>query len=395
MKFVIFHGSFGNPQENWIPQLKIKLETLGQEVIIPKFPCEDWDEFTKKGSNQEAKNQNLKNWFKVFEKQVLPKINKGEKICFIGHSLGPVFILHVVEKYNVQLDCAIFVSPFLSSPPGIWQFDLVNKTFYKTSFDFEKLKKLIPTSYALYSDTDPYVNRNQAILFGKAVDSSIIFLRKAGHMGGDVKLTELPLVFDLCTTRLNLSLYQKYLTQFNEKKSSNYIRSKYPTIIHLKPEELDDEGSFHFQNLKKSGFATFMSGSKNWDPRRQYFEDGRNSVKRLKELIRVFLIEKISDLKRPNLLKQIELDSEVGIKTYLCMLDEIKEYGDEPDFGIWDDDYVCTIYYKKNKEIKEFVLDSRPETLNKANQWKQKILQRATKINNVDKDVYKFIKDHS
>lgn len=394
MQFVLFHGSFGHPEENWFPDLKRKLEELGQTVFVPRFPIEDWDELTKNGPSATPKNQNLQNWYTIFEK-ILPKLNKKEKICFVGHSLGPVFILHIVQKYNIQLDCAIFVSPFLENPPDVWQFDVVNKTFYSINFDFEKLKKLIPVSYVLHSDSDPYVNKNQPMLFGKALDSSVIFVRKAGHMGGDVKLSEFPLIFDLCTTRLDLSLYQTYILHINNAHSSNYIRSKYPTVIHLKPEDLNDEGNFHFRNLKRSGFATFMSGLKKWDPHSRYFEDGREAAKRLQNLTRVVLVEKISDLKKAVLIEQIKADIKGKIQVYLCMLDDIKQFGTEPDFGVWDDDYVCTIYYDKQRNVREFVLNSEKETLQNAIKWKSIILKKALRIYDTTSDIKQFIKLHS
>ena len=168
MKFVIFHGSFSNPEENWFPELKKQLEHLSQKVLIPTFPVDDWDKLTKIGKEIKYTNQNLKSWTKAFEKQVLPKIKKNDKLVFIGHSLGPLFILHVVYKFNIQLDSAIFVSAFLKDIGNKnWQFYQVNKTFYKTNFKFEKLQKLIPVSYVLYSDTDPYMSRKFFLEFAK------------------------------------------------------------------------------------------------------------------------------------------------------------------------------------------------------------------------------------
>src|SRR5581483_9179669 len=155
MLFVIFHGSFGIPDGNWFPQLRENLEALGQQVIIPHFPT--------------PKNQSLTSWLSVFDD--LKKEFKNKKLCFIGHSLGPLFILHAVEKYNFQLDSAIFVSPFL----GILhnkQFDSVNTTFYRDDFNFEKLKKLIPISYTLYSNDDPYVPATYSKEFAEKLGSS-------------------------------------------------------------------------------------------------------------------------------------------------------------------------------------------------------------------------------
>ena len=65
--------------------------------------------------------------------------------------LGQFFILHLVDKYNLKLKLAIFVSPFFNflNKENIWQFDHVNSSFYKTGFDFKKIKKLILNSYVI------------------------------------------------------------------------------------------------------------------------------------------------------------------------------------------------------------------------------------------------------
>jgi predicted alpha/beta hydrolase family esterase len=206
MKFILFHGAFGNPNENWLPMLASKLREVGQEVVIPAFPVDDWDEMVKNGPTVELEHQSLDHWLQAFE-DVVKNIDPKEKLCFVGHSLGCVFILHAVEKFGLQLDSAIFVSPFLDTLDR-WEFNLANHTFYKTDFDFENLKKRIPVSYAVYSDTDPYVSNDRSIHFGHAVSSSIIMVKGAGHFNGSVNLTKFPLVTDLCLTRIDLSLYQ-------------------------------------------------------------------------------------------------------------------------------------------------------------------------------------------
>lgn len=195
MKFVIFHGSFGNPDGNWFPELKDKLQALGQEVLVPKFPCDDFNTLTKSTKTI----QNLSNWMKVFEREVLPKIKNGEKLCFVGHSLAPVFILHAVLKYNLKLDCAIFVSPFMEDIKNdSWQFYLVNKTFYKTDFDFQRLNQLIPRSYVLYGDNDPYVAAKYSIDFANKLNSQIILVKNGGHLNAEFGFKKFPQLLDIC-----------------------------------------------------------------------------------------------------------------------------------------------------------------------------------------------------
>ena len=106
MQFVIFHGAYGSPDSNWFPQLKEQLEDLGQDVLVPQFPVEDWDHVVAQGERYSSPIQNLDNWLATFEKDVLPKLKHDEKLCFIGHSLGPVFILHAMPALTPRIKIA-------------------------------------------------------------------------------------------------------------------------------------------------------------------------------------------------------------------------------------------------------------------------------------------------
>ena len=172
--FVIFHGAFGDSGENWFPYLKENLEGMGQKVLIPQFPVESWAEMTKMGPEKSFHKQNLASWFETFEKYI--DGFKADKVCFVGHSLGCLFILHAVRKYNLRVDSAIFVSPFLTKLHKSWQIDIVNRTFYKKDFDRGKLRDLIGISWVIYSDNDPYVDKNQPEIFAKNLNSIQIIL---------------------------------------------------------------------------------------------------------------------------------------------------------------------------------------------------------------------------
>jgi len=202
MKFVLFHGAFGSPEGNWFPELKDKLESLGQDVIVPNFPVESWDKITKNGPTVPPKHQSLMNWFKAFE-PIVETFYKEDKLCFIGHSLGPVFILHAVERFNIQLDSAIFVCPFLEKLNRSWQIDLVNKTFYKTDFNFDSLKQRIPRSTVLYGNNDPYVNEKYSIEFANKMGSTLIKIQNGGHLNSEFGYVSFPLIVDLCKKFIN------------------------------------------------------------------------------------------------------------------------------------------------------------------------------------------------
>jgi len=398
MKFVIFHGAFGSPEGNWFPALKDTLESLGEEVIVPEFPVDRWDEVTKNGPSVPPKHQLLEQWLAVFE-ETKRTFSADDKLCFVGHSLGPLFILHIVDRFNLQLDSAICVSPFLDKLNRAWQLDHVNDTFYKTDFDFEKLKKLIPVSYVLYSDNDPYVGKNHSILFAKALDSSLIYVRKAGHMNSEVNLNEFPLVVDLCLTRLDLTLLQRYLLVRQKEGAIEYLHSTKGGVIKLNAQEALDEGAFRFRHLQYGGFCTFFTGLTSfWDPQSQYMQDARRAARRLRNFIRVFIIDKLSDLDNPRLRQQITLDLAAGIKVYMCRYDDIRHSVTEPDFGIWDSSYVCIVPYdKKNRTVlgDTVELNSREEVIKRASEWKEEIMKHAVRVNNPETDIPAFIRNHS
>lgn len=103
MQCVIIHGAFGSKDGNWFPWLKNELETLGHEVFLEQYPVDDWDDIEKKGRNNAQTKQNLTSWLQFFETNTLPHLDRKKDIVFFGHSLSPVFIVHLVERFNLKL----------------------------------------------------------------------------------------------------------------------------------------------------------------------------------------------------------------------------------------------------------------------------------------------------
>lgn len=378
MKFVILHGSFGSKEGNWFPQLKEKLELLNQKVVLEQFPVDDWDEVIKVGKKYGPPKQNLKSWLKTFEKKVWPQI-KGEKVVVVAHSLGPLFFLHVLERFEVRVDAAVFVSPFLYIPPNpdLWPIDVVNKSFYGYKFDFGKLKRKIPVSYVLYSDDDPYVPVEKALEFADKLGSSKIPVLGGGHLNAEVNLNEFPLVLELCKSRIKLSLYQKYLAFLGEYHPSELVRKGIGRALLMPGSELTKEGVFHFNHLQKGGFCTLPVTRMNYWKEKQspYMKAGRRAARRGAKITRVYILEKEEDLNKPGLKGMMKADKESGIKVYYCLRKDIPPGLGEEDFGIWDDDYVCTVYHRKSGV--EFSLDGRESYLRKMKEWQEKIMRVA------------------
>jgi len=365
MLFFIVHGSYSSPESNWFPDLKEKLEALNQTVIAPAFPS--------------PQNQSLEHWMKVFEKY-LPTIRSVDKVCMIGHSLGPLFILHAIEKHDLKIDSAIFVSPFLEKLDRSEQIDIANATFYKKDFDFEWLKKLIPLSYTLYSDNDPYVEKKHSLAFAEKMGSSVIQVQKAGHMNAEINLNEFPLVYELCKSRIDLTLYQRFLEHRRELFAAPYTKGKTEEIIFLDPQEVQYEGIFHFRNLRRHGYATYYLGLPFWDSQSVYMQQARKAAGRVEEFVRVFVYDAPADLKKPSAQKQIKLDLASGMKLYSIARDKVLKITDECDFGIWDDEYRCLVKFDDRKQVQGVQLSSRHEDIAKAKQWMDAIIAQAEPI---------------
>ncbi len=92
---IIIHGTYGSPNENWFPWLKVELKKIGWRVFTPKFPT--------------PKNQSLATWLEAFA-EYEQYIN--EDTIFVGHSLGPAFILRILEQANAKIQSAYLISGF-------------------------------------------------------------------------------------------------------------------------------------------------------------------------------------------------------------------------------------------------------------------------------------------
>ncbi|MCD6367776.1 MAG: serine hydrolase family protein [Candidatus Aenigmarchaeota archaeon] len=175
--FFIIHGAYGHPKENWFPWLKEELERRGFEVFVPKFPT--------------PKDQSLKNWMNVFKKYE-KYIN--ENTIMIGHSLGPSFILSILEELDQPIKACFFVSGFiglLNHP-----IDKINKAFVARDFNWEKIKRNCREFYLFHSDNDPYVPLEKAKELAKKLNGKLEIVKGAGHFNEAAGYKEFPLLLD-------------------------------------------------------------------------------------------------------------------------------------------------------------------------------------------------------
>src|SRR3989344_4778823 len=172
MKFYIIHGAYGDPEENWFPWLKTKLEGLGHQVFVPKFPTPE--------------NQTLNNWFNVFNKY---KLN-GESVL-IGHSLGVPFILNLLERNKIK--AAFLVAGFCTLPENQFKEGMVS---FVKQFDYDKIKSNCNKFIIFHSDNDPYVPLERAEELKRELDGELIIVKKAGHFNEAAGYTKFELLLE-------------------------------------------------------------------------------------------------------------------------------------------------------------------------------------------------------
>jgi len=175
---IIVHGTGGNPKGNWFPWLKNELEKLGYKVFVPKFPT--------------PKNQSLESWLKVFEnyQQYL-----NEDSIVIGHSLGPAFLLSVIENLKYPIKSAYFIAGF-TGLLGIPKFDKLNKTFTTKIFDWAKIKKNCKGFFVINSDNDPYVPLEKGKELAKNLGTDLIVIKNAGHINKESGYNKIEFLLD-------------------------------------------------------------------------------------------------------------------------------------------------------------------------------------------------------
>ncbi len=164
VRFILIHGAYGNPEENWFPWLKKELESKGHEVIVPKLPTPE--------------NQELEKWMKQFEQH---KDKISNDTVLIGHSLGVAFILNVLERIDVKIKAAFLVSGFIGKL-GIAEFDDINQSFTEREFDWNRIKQNCEKFFVMNSDNDPYVPLKKGEEIAENLDTDLTIVKEGGHI---------------------------------------------------------------------------------------------------------------------------------------------------------------------------------------------------------------------
>lgn len=160
----IFHGTEGYPEENWFPWMKEQFEQQGYEVFVPQFPTPP------------AVPAKIAEWFDVLNNY---KNKITDETTLIGHSLGGIFTLRLLEKLEHPIKVASFVgTPIGTQPIANYNRD---KSFSGFDFDWEKIKKNAENFIVFHSDTDPYVGLDNGKELAEHLGTELSFVPNAGH----------------------------------------------------------------------------------------------------------------------------------------------------------------------------------------------------------------------
>lgn len=159
----IFHGAGGYPEENWFPWLKEKLEAYGQRVFVPRFPTPE--------------GQSLAAWLEVL-KPYQDQID--ENSILIGHSMGTIFLLRILERLKKPVKLAVFVAGVIGIKP-IKNYDGDFKFSNGFDFNWKKIKPSSKNFIVYHSDNDPYVSMANGEQLAKNLGVDLTFIPNAGH----------------------------------------------------------------------------------------------------------------------------------------------------------------------------------------------------------------------
>lgn len=167
-RVIIVHGWTGSSQKDWMPWVKIELEKMGYEVLVPDLPDTD--------------NPKIEKWVPYLT-QVMGEVRDSDVL--IGHSMGCQTILRFLEALpkGKKLDKVILVAGFGSYLKGLtkeeWQ---IAQPWIDTPLDLDKVKAHAKSFIAIFSDNDPFVPlKENKKLFEEKLGAKVFVEHNKGH----------------------------------------------------------------------------------------------------------------------------------------------------------------------------------------------------------------------
>jgi predicted alpha/beta hydrolase family esterase len=166
-RLFIVHGWMGSPTEPlmvWLGEegKRLRFETTVVEMPNPTVPTIDA-------------------WIKHLDEVVM---YPDENTCFVGHSIGFQAILRYIQSADSPKTGSILgIAPWftLTGIDDPTDKDIV-RPWLDNPIDFQKIKRVVPTVTAIFSDNDPFVPlAENSELFKKNLNATCITESGKGH----------------------------------------------------------------------------------------------------------------------------------------------------------------------------------------------------------------------
>jgi len=161
-RVLILHGWGADSHDNWFPWLKGELEKKGVDAYCPDLP-------ETNVPKQEA-------WLSEIRK-LAGGFDSG--LALVGHSLGTIAIMRTLESLRPgeKIGKAVLVSGFT------WGLDIREiSDFFKTEFDWEKIRGHAHEITVMNSDNDPYFPVQEGEKLRDNLKAKLIVEHGAGHI---------------------------------------------------------------------------------------------------------------------------------------------------------------------------------------------------------------------
>jgi len=162
-KVIILHASYTNAESEWYPWLREELQKLGHEVFTPNLPTPE--------------EQSLSRWMDAFEPYWQ---HVGPETIFIGHSVGAVFVLRLIEKATEPIAGTILLAPFVS-PVSHQGINLVTATFVNDDLSWKQIHDKAGNVLVFHGQDDPYIDYEESKEVANLLGVEMNELEGAGH----------------------------------------------------------------------------------------------------------------------------------------------------------------------------------------------------------------------
>jgi uncharacterized protein len=179
---IIIHGTGGSPEGNWFSWMKEKLQEQGYAVIVPHFPAPQF--------------QSLQSWMAEFKNH---RHQVNEDTIFIAHSVGPAFVLSILETLEKPVRACFFVSGFLEVLQ-LPEFDPINETITIKQFDWKKIHQNCPYFFMCHGSDDPYVPLYNAEIMADKLNVEIDIIADGAHLNEENGYTQFPYLLEKILT---------------------------------------------------------------------------------------------------------------------------------------------------------------------------------------------------